>query len=102
MNSSVSMQATEKLSDRLAALLLKSVESGALKPNDRLPTEQALSALHGVSRSVVREAVSRLKSMGVLVSRQGSGVYVSPHGDVRHLNFDPAVLQSMDAVLEVV
>lgn len=92
----------ERLSDRLAALLASRIESGELKPNDRLPTEQELAERHGVSRTVVREAVSRLKSMGMLISRQGSGVFVAPQAAARPLAFDPAVLHSLEAVVQVV
>ncbi|MFL5075157.1 MAG: winged helix-turn-helix domain-containing protein, partial [Microvirga sp.] len=67
----------ERLSDRLATLLAAQVESGSLSPGDRLPTEQQLAQAHGVSRTVVREAVHQLTSRGLLISRQGSGVYVS-------------------------
>lgn len=94
--------APERLSDRLAAALTAQIDSGALRPGDRLPTEAQLSARHGVSRSVVREAVQRIKSRGLLLSRQGSGVYVAPPPAHRPLAFDPRVLQSMEAVVQVV
>ena len=92
----------ETLADRLAALLSTQIASGALAPGDRLPTEAQLSATHGVSRSVVREAVHRIKSRGGLVSRQGSGVYVAVPAEHRPLEFDPAVLDSVGAVVHVV
>jgi GntR family transcriptional repressor for pyruvate dehydrogenase complex len=91
----------ERLSDRLAARLKAQIDQGAWRPGDRLPTEAQLSATHGVSRSVVREAVHQLKSQGLLRSRQGSGMFVTPPVR-RPLAFDPAVLESMDAVLQVV
>ena len=69
---------------------------------DRLPTEQQLAASHGVSRTVVREAVHQLKSRGLLRSRQGSGVFVAAPSENRALAFDPAVLQSVEAVVQVV
>ena len=92
----------ERLSDRLAALLQQRIASGEFAPEQRLPTEQRLADLHGVSRTVVREAVSQLKSMGLLVSRQGSGVFVAPRHQARALAFDPSVLDSMAGVLQVV
>lgn len=55
-----------------------------------------------MSRTVVREAVHQLKSRGLLVSRQGSGVYVAPPGALKPLDFDPAVLGSLEAVAQVV
>ena len=47
-----------------------------LKPGDRIPTEAALCEQYGVSRTVIREAIMRLRSEGVLVARQGVGVFV--------------------------
>ncbi|WP_418315451.1 FadR/GntR family transcriptional regulator [Piscinibacter sakaiensis] len=92
----------ERLSDRLAARLIEQIERGALRPGDRLPTELQLAESHGVSRSVVREAVHRVKARGLLVARQGSGVYVSQPAAHQPLAFDPQVLESMTAVVQVV
>lgn len=92
----------DRLSDRLAARLMQQIERGTLKPGDRLPTEAQLAATHGVSRSVVREAVHQVRSRGLLRSRQGSGVYVAALPQNRPLAFDPKVLESMQAVVQVV
>ena len=77
------LQTPERLSDKLAALLQQRIASGELAPEARLPTEQQLADLHGVSRTVIREAVSQLKSMGLLTSRQGAGVFVAPRSQAR-------------------
>ena len=90
------------LADRLAALLAAEIEQGRLAPGDRLPTEPQLCAAHGVSRSVVREAVHRVKSRGLLVARQGSGVFVARPAQHQPLEFDPRVLESVEAVVHVV
>jgi GntR family transcriptional repressor for pyruvate dehydrogenase complex len=92
----------ERLSDRLALLLAGQVASGALRPGDRLPTEQQLARTHGVSRTVVREAVHQLRSRELLDSRQGSGVYVAALPSNRPLAFDPSVLDSVQALIHVV
>ena len=91
----------ERLPDRLATLLRAQIESGSLQPGERLPTEQQLALAHGVSRTVVREAVHQLRSGELLQSRQGSGVYVSPGPRNVALRFDASVLQSIDAVVQV-
>lgn len=91
----------ERLSDRLAALLAEQIETGELLPGARLPTEQQIAIGHGVSRTVVREAVHQLKSRGLLISRQGSGVYVSKSPLIQPLRFDATVLDSIDAVVQV-
>jgi GntR family transcriptional regulator, transcriptional repressor for pyruvate dehydrogenase complex len=93
---------SERLSDRLAALLLAQIDSAQLKPGDRLPTEAELSRVHGVSRSVVREALHQVKSRGLLHARQGAGVFVAPPPVHQALQFDPKVLESMEAVMQVV
>jgi len=92
----------ERLSDRLAALLGEQIDSGTLRPGDRLPTEQRLASAHGVSRTVVREAVHQLKSRHLVIARQGSGVFVAEPSPNRPLAFDPNVLGSMQAVVHVV
>jgi GntR family transcriptional regulator, transcriptional repressor for pyruvate dehydrogenase complex len=94
--------ASERLSDRLAALIEAEIDGGALKAGDRLPTEQQIATAHGVSRTVVREAVHQLKSQGLLRSRQGSGVFVTAPPAHRALAFDPKLLESMDAVVQMV
>jgi GntR family transcriptional repressor for pyruvate dehydrogenase complex len=93
---------TERLSDRLATRLAEQIDAGGAKPGDRLPTEAQLAATHGVSRTVVREAVHQLKSRGLLVSRQGSGVFVAAPSPHQPLAFDPTVLDSLQAVVQVV
>jgi GntR family transcriptional regulator, transcriptional repressor for pyruvate dehydrogenase complex len=94
--------APQTLADRLAARLAMQIENGALAPGDRLPTEAQLTLDHGVSRSVVREAVHRLKSRGLLTSRQGSGVFVAQSGGGKPLEFDVALSNSAAAVVQVV
>ncbi|CAN7507739.1 FCD domain-containing protein [Pseudorhodoferax sp. LjRoot39] len=95
-------QEADRLSDRLAHRLAQQIASGALQPGARLPTEQQLAQTHGISRTVVREAVHQLKSLSLVVSRQGSGVYVAQAPAHQPLAFDPRVLGSVDAVVHVV
>lgn len=93
---------SERLSDRLAALLGEQIDTGTLRPGERLPTEAQLALAHGVSRTVVREAVHQLKSRGLVRSRQGSGVFVALESANRSLAFDPSVLASVQAVVHVI
>jgi GntR family transcriptional repressor for pyruvate dehydrogenase complex len=64
------------LSQRVVDGLSERIASGALKPGDRVPTEPVLMQEFGVSRSVVREAVSRLQASGLLRTQQGVGSFV--------------------------
>jgi GntR family transcriptional repressor for pyruvate dehydrogenase complex len=61
--------------------LERAILSGGLAPGDLLPSEREISAEIGVSRSVVREALGRLASLGLIKSVQGSGTRVeAPSG----------------------
>ena len=92
----------ERLSDRLAERLGREIIGGGqLRPGDRLPTEQRLAAAHGVSRTVVREAVHQLKSRGLLRSRQGSGVYVTAAPAGEALTLELSVIGSIDDVMRI-
>ncbi|WP_267313314.1 FadR/GntR family transcriptional regulator [Nitrogeniibacter mangrovi] len=53
------------------------IRDGRLAPGGRLPTEKTLASEFGVSRAVVREAVSRLKAEGLITTRQGAGAFVA-------------------------
>jgi GntR family transcriptional regulator, transcriptional repressor for pyruvate dehydrogenase complex len=90
-----------RLADRAAEALTRLIRGGEYPPGSRLPAELQLAERFGVSRTVVREAVARLKSAGLVESRQGSGVYVrEPSGDMR-FQLDPRGPGALAAVLEI-
>ncbi|MCX7273970.1 MAG: GntR family transcriptional regulator [Burkholderiales bacterium] len=68
---------------QLAQQLRDAIVAGTYLQGDRIPTEPALMALHGVSRITARQAVMQLVSEGLLVRRQGKGTYVTAP-PVRH------------------
>ena len=78
--SSAAKQARD-LPDDLAAKLAARISSGEFGTGARLPSERDLSAEYAVSRAVVREALSHLKSSGLVEARAGSGVYVTGNRD---------------------
>ena len=72
-----------------------------LAAGDKLPTQVALVDQFLISRTVVRQAVSLLKSVGLVASRQGSGVYVKELG-YSPLNFDAKSAVCKQAVIQMV
>ncbi|HTW08319.1 MAG TPA: FCD domain-containing protein [Acidimicrobiales bacterium] len=56
------------------------IQSGTIKPGDRLPKEEDLAAQLGLSRSSLREAVRSLTLVGILDVVQGDGTYVTSLG----------------------
>src|ERR1043165_4782169 len=65
-----------RLGDRLSHRMAVLIDKGEFGEGGRLPAESELASRFGVSRPVIREALSRLRVMGMIVSRRGSGSYV--------------------------
>ena len=58
------------------------IDQQSLQGGDKLPTEGELIAQFQVSRSVVREAISRLQAAGLIKTQHGIGSFVmSGHED---------------------
>lgn len=68
-------------SDRLSHAVSRQIEQlilrGILRPGDRLPAERDLADRLGVSRPSLREAIANLQDRGLIVSKAGSGIYVT-------------------------
>jgi len=82
----------------VADKLLAHISSGALKPGDKLPTETRLAKDFNVSRNVVREAIARLRSDGVIETKQGRGGIVNPLSDRTSFRIDIAGLHSREEI----
>lgn len=57
--------------------LRNQITSGALRPSDRLPNEVQMSAMYGVSRSVIRQALNNLQRDGLVMRMRARGTFVS-------------------------
>lgn len=57
--------------------ILEKIQSGALRPNDKIPSEHKLAKEFSVSRLTVQRAIRELVSEGLLRRVQGSGTFVS-------------------------
>ncbi len=62
---------------QLKTLIREQIESGLWRPGDRIPTEDELCRLYGISRSPVRQALKELVYEGVLVRRPGAGTFLN-------------------------
>ena len=88
---------TEELARRIADQIL----SGKLTSNERLPTVQEMAQKFGVSRTVVRETVAKLKADGFITVRHGAGMFVA--SDLRHrpLRIDPDQVAGIRDMVEI-
>lgn len=88
----------------VSATLRAWIAEGRYQPGDKLPSEAKLAAEHGVSRTVLREAIATLRADGLVKPRQGAGIFVLPPAAARALPFgdiDPARLSSVLEMLEL-
>jgi GntR family transcriptional repressor for pyruvate dehydrogenase complex len=95
--------------EAIVAKITGLIESGELKPGDRLPPERELAEMLGTSRATVREACRVLEHMGLLDSRIGSGRYITgapaapdPAGDSRSQGTEAATLLDYLALRKMV
>lgn len=63
---------------QLKEILLERIARGEYAPAGKLPSERELQEQFGVGRATVRQAINELAKKGIVVSRQGKGVFVAP------------------------
>jgi DNA-binding GntR family transcriptional regulator len=68
--------ARQSLVDGAEQALRNWLSPGRYRPGDRLPPENEVAAMLGVSRGTLRSALQRLEESGEIVRRQGSGTFV--------------------------
>ncbi len=91
----------QALSDTVAQQLQVQIEKGSFVKSGKLPTEAVLAQEFGVSRTVIREAISRLKNEGMVEPRQGSGVFIVERAGIRPLRIDYAQAVEPGAVVQI-
>ena len=82
----------EHLPTKVAAYLSREIKSGRLKAGEKLSSENEIANDLGVSRNVVREAVSQLRADGVIHARQGVGAFVMAPENSKVIRLDPQSL----------
>lgn len=83
--------------DALAA----SIRDGQLKPGDKLPTEAEIMARFDVSRTVVRESLSKLQASGLVETRHGIGTFVIENVNAGNFRIAPADFATVADVISV-
>ncbi|MFL9927522.1 FadR/GntR family transcriptional regulator [Herbaspirillum lusitanum] len=89
----------QSLSQEVVAAISEMIAKGQIKPGDKLPTESEIMQSQGVSRTVVREAISRLQAAGQVETRHGIGTFVLEAKKGSNINIDPATITTMKDLL---
>jgi DNA-binding FadR family transcriptional regulator len=92
------------LAAEIVDALAGSIRNGELQPGAKLPTEAEIMARFSVSRTVVREALSKLQAADLVETRHGVGTFVLAPADSANFRIaavDFATVADVISVLEL-
>jgi GntR family transcriptional repressor for pyruvate dehydrogenase complex len=74
------------VSDQVFVQLKENIVKGIWQPGEKIPSENQLVSLFGVSRASIRMAIQRMITLGLLESRVGNGTYVRQFTPSTYIN----------------
>ncbi|WP_255853535.1 FadR/GntR family transcriptional regulator [Marinobacterium rhizophilum] len=98
------VQKRGSLSSHVASQLENMLAQGKISVGQKLPTENALCDMFGVSRTVIREAITQLKSLGLVETKRGVGTTVlrnSPAETFYAHAINPTAVEDILHILEL-
>jgi GntR family transcriptional regulator, transcriptional repressor for pyruvate dehydrogenase complex len=93
---------TTTLAQRVVAGLKDKILAGELPPGHKLPSEAELIDEYSVSRTVVREAVTRLRAEGLVETFQGRGSFVLAMPEPTSFTVESAAIRTHHDVLDMI
>lgn len=96
--------ASRNLTQKVVAHFSNLIGTGALASGEKLPPESEIVRQQGVSRTVVREAISQLQAAGLVMKRHGIGTFVLGSAPQRNFGIragDVTTLRDVVAMLEL-
>lgn len=92
---------SNNLAQGVVEALTQRILLGQLKPGEKLPSESSIVLEHGVSRTVVREAISKLQASGLVETRHGIGTFVLAQHAQQGLRLHVDTVASVRNMLEL-
>ncbi|TBW55701.1 FadR family transcriptional regulator [Marinobacter halodurans] len=95
---------TGSLGTHVASQLEQMITQGKIPVGEKLPTEGKLCDMFEVSRTVVREAITQLKSLGLVETRRGVGTTVlrnQPAETLFAYTINPTAVEDILNILEL-
>lgn len=90
---------------QIAGELRSAIQRGEIAPGEQLPSTKELTEKYGVAPMTVRNALRSLRDEGLLVARQGTGVFVrstyQPGGGPGTVTIE-AIAERLDAIADQV
>jgi DNA-binding FadR family transcriptional regulator len=93
---------TTTLAQRVVTGLKDKILAGDLRPGHKLPSEAELIEEYAVSRTVVREAVTRLRAEGLVETFQGRGSFVLAMPEPTSFTVESAAIRTHHDVLDMI
>jgi GntR family transcriptional repressor for pyruvate dehydrogenase complex len=91
------------LSEQISEQLKEKIIKGEFKPGDKLPSENELCNIYGVSRTAVRQALNTLASIDLIETKFGGGSYVKQPNSGNVLNgLIPHTFLNEKSMLEII
>ena len=90
------------LAQAVVAGLKSRILDGSLEPGEKLPSESELIEEYSVSRTVIREAVTRLRAEGLVETFHGRGSFVLAVPEPTSFQLEAAAIRSQHDVLAMV
>ncbi|KAA0970989.1 FadR family transcriptional regulator [Aureimonas fodinaquatilis] len=95
------LEAAPSLATMLTRKLREEIESRRIKSGERFPSDAEIAAAFGVSRTVVREAVSSLREAGLISTQRGRGSVVVANSPSPSFRIAAADLESMASLRQL-
>lgn len=95
------LEQAPSLSATLVTKLREEIGSERLKVGGRFPTDAEIAKAFGVSRTVVREAVSALRAEGLVSTQRGRGSIVASRLPTHRFGISQEEINSLDDILRV-
>ena len=89
------------LAHDIVAELTQRILLGQLAPGEKLPSESTIVREHGVSRTVVREAISKLQASGLVETRHGIGTFVLERDQRQGIHLKRDTAHSVRGIIEL-
>lgn len=92
---------SRNLTQNVVAALSERIRRGEFHAGEKLPTESKFMESFGVSRTVIREAMSRLQAAGLVETRHGIGTFLREPQDEQQLRIRTESIHTMLDVLAI-